>query len=77
MVAFLDERNPAAARRAWGTIDEAIRSLDTLGERGRRGPSPDARELAVRFGQGGYVIRYILRPAEVIITRIFHSRERR
>ncbi|QFU31612.1 hypothetical protein BSP_08055 [Brevundimonas sp. Bb-A] len=33
--------------------------------------------MVVRFGQAGYVIRYRIEQAEVIVIRIFHTREDR
>ena len=76
LASFLSVKNPDAALRALLAIEDAARSLETLGERGKPGPH-DARELIVRFGRDGYAIRYTLSASEVIITRIFHGREQR
>jgi plasmid stabilization system protein ParE len=35
------------------------------------------RQLVLRFGQGGYIIRYHLSGQGVLVTRIWHSRENR
>jgi plasmid stabilization system protein ParE len=39
--------------------------------------APDTRELRVRFGRYGYIVRYVLRDEVVVITRVFHGREDR
>jgi len=35
------------------------------------------RQIFVRFGRGGYVIRYRVRKNDIVITRMWHSRENR
>jgi len=51
-------------------------SLVELPERGRpRGTL--TRELNAAFGRSIYVIRYRVIEEQVIITRVFHGRERR
>jgi plasmid stabilization system protein ParE len=77
VVDFLAERYPAAALRAYDTLDAAIRSLDEFSERGRPGAGQDLRELIVPFGSGGYVVQYRVDRTEVIVARIFHGREDR
>lgn len=77
MVDYLAMRSPAAALRAYDTLEAAIRSLDEFSERGRPGPEPELRELIVRFGQGAYVVQYRVDPTTVIVARIFHGREDR
>jgi plasmid stabilization system protein ParE len=37
----------------------------------------NTRELMVRFGHYGYIIRYTIEDDRVIVTRIFHGREKR
>jgi plasmid stabilization system protein ParE len=54
----------------------AIQSLADFPERGRAGPE-SMRELVVPFGRDGYVLRYRLGPELILVTRIFHTRERR
>jgi plasmid stabilization system protein ParE len=48
-------------------------------ERGRPASVSNARELIVPFGRSSYVVRYAYRGErdEVVIFRIWHSRERR
>jgi plasmid stabilization system protein ParE len=77
LVDYLDARSPAAALRAYDTLDAAIRSLDEFSGRARPGPEPGLRELIVPFGSGAYVVRYRVDRDEVIVARIFHGREDR
>jgi toxin ParE1/3/4 len=77
VVDFLADRNPAAALRAYDTLDAAIQSLDEFSERGRPGPEPDLRELIVPFGSGAYVVQYRVAATSVVVARIFHGREDR
>ena len=51
--------------------------LGQMPERGALGGVEGGRELFVRFGRSGYVIQYVVRQGDVIILRIFHSREER
>ena len=74
---FIVEKNPRAALRLGETLRNAILSLDEMAERGRPGPRKDLRELVVRFGRSRYIVRYAVREREVIVTRIWHGRERR
>jgi plasmid stabilization system protein ParE len=77
LISFLLKNNPTAASRAATTLRSAIRSLDTIPERG--GPSKllDTRELIVPFGRSAYVVRYSVASDEVIVLRIWHGRENR
>jgi len=77
LIDYLDVRSPAAALRAFETLDAAIRSLDEFSERGRPGSEPGLRELIVRFGSGAYVVQYRVDAQEVVVARIFHGREDR
>ena len=74
---FLVEKSPRAAERAALAISQAVESLAKLSERGRPSPLPGVRELVVRFGGAAYVIRYRVTAEEVVVARIFHSREGR
>jgi plasmid stabilization system protein ParE len=60
-----------------GILGDALRSLDEHADRGRPGPRLGLRELALRFGSGGYVLRYQIREGEIVILRVRHSREQR
>jgi plasmid stabilization system protein ParE len=76
---FLDQNNPNAARRALASIWAAIDRLPQFPDLGM--PTSDAaiRQLVVRFGASGYIIRYTVLPEEgnILITRIWHGREAR
>jgi hypothetical protein len=39
----------------------------------------DIRQIVVRFGSSGYIVRYAAMPADrnILITRIWHGREAR
>jgi toxin ParE1/3/4 len=76
---FLNKANPDAARRAleliWATI-ERLRDFPSLGIPTE---DPDIRQLVIRFGASGYIVRYAILPdtGDVLITRIWHGREAR
>jgi hypothetical protein len=40
------------------------------------GDDTERRELVVPFGAGAYVLRYRIQDETVVITRVWHSRER-
>lgn len=60
-------------------IGAAIRSLETLPERGRPSSLAGARELVVPFGRSTYVLRYaqLMETDEILILRVWHGREQR
>ena len=74
---FLAEKAPVAANRAAKLITEAMLSLPEFPERGYAYPLPGVREWPVRFGQSGYIVRYLVEPDTVTILRIFHALEDR
>lgn len=74
---FAGSKSAGAGLKARTAIQAAIQSLGDFPERGAPARMPDARELFVRFGRYGYVLRYLVEPGRVIILRIFHSREER
>lgn len=77
LYAFLAEKNPTAARASASAIlegAETIRSSPRIG----RLMLLDAlrRELFVKFGSGGYVLRYIIdADGTPVIIRVWHSKE--
>lgn len=72
---FLDAVAPRAAIEAATLIRERTLLLLDFPEMGV--PFPGARELLIRFGDSGYVVRYRVDPDVVIIARVFHMREAR
>jgi plasmid stabilization system protein ParE len=74
--AWLLDKNPSAAVRVGVVMEEALASLEQMPERGRA-LTTTMRELNAPFGHGVYVIRYRVMDQQVIVTRIFHGRERR
>ena len=74
---WLIERNPSAAIKVGRLLREAFSSLAELPERTAVIDAAQHRELVLRFGRGGYVIRYVIRPDAVVVTRVWHSLEDR
>jgi plasmid stabilization system protein ParE len=76
---FLDQKNPSAARHALASIWTAIDRLLEFPDLGMSTADADIRQLVVRFGASGYIIRYTVIPEEgnILITRIWHGREAR
>lgn len=73
---FLAAHSPLVARRAASVIAEAANQIaenPTIGA-----PRAEFREWPARFGRSSYVLRYIiLEGGEVLMTRVWHSRELR
>jgi plasmid stabilization system protein ParE len=76
---FLDRNNPDAARRALALIWAAIDRLQEFPDLGMPTGDADIRQIVVRFGASGYIVRYATLPADetILITRIWHGREAR
>lgn len=75
---FIEPHSPQAAVRAVDTLVEAAESLGEFPEKGRPWDIESGfRELSVRFGARGYVIRYRFFAGEVIIVRVWHALEDR
>jgi toxin ParE1/3/4 len=76
---FLDQRNPDAARRALALIWTAIEQLQEFPDLGMRTEDAEIRQIVVRFGSSGYIVRYAALPGagNILITRIWHGREAR
>ena len=76
---FLDHKNPGAAQRAMTLILNTIERLQDFPDRGV--PTSDAaiRQIVIRFGSSGYIVRYAIIPEtrDIFITRIWHGREAR
>ena len=75
---FLSEQSSSAAKRAIGSLDAAISSLEIFPGRGRPSGIPGVRELVVRFGASAYLLRYahLARSDTVVILRIWHTAAR-
>jgi toxin ParE1/3/4 len=76
---FLDQNNPEAARRALASIWAAIDRLQEFPDLGMPTEDADIRQIVVRFGTSGYIVRYAVLTGEgtILITRIWHGREAR
>jgi plasmid stabilization system protein ParE len=76
---FLEVRNPQAAIRALRSIRSALARIEATPYIGKPTKAPDIRQIVVRFGRYGYIVRYrVLPPDETIfVTRIWHGREAR
>jgi plasmid stabilization system protein ParE len=76
---FLDQRNPDSARRALALIWTAIEQLQEFPDLGMRTEDAEIRQIVVRFGSSGYIVRYAALPGDgnILITRIWHGREAR
>jgi plasmid stabilization system protein ParE len=76
---FLDEADPGAARRAMAVILVAIERLQEFPDLGMATSDVDIRQIVVRFGASGYVVRYsvLAETGDIFVTRIWHGREAR
>lgn len=75
---FLLNQDPGAAGRAMAALQGGADRLAEMPEIGR--PMEDdtgRRELYLPFGAGAYVLRYKVDDENVVIIRVWHSRERR
>ncbi len=76
--AFIQEKNPLAARRAASRIKQASQILRENPEAGR--PVEEVfpfRDLIIPFGSGNYILRYREESGRVVIVRVRHSKEAR
>jgi plasmid stabilization system protein ParE len=76
---FLDQANPGAARRAMEAILIAIDRLQEFPDLGMTTADVDIRQIVVRFGASGYIVRYaaLAESGDILVTRIWHGREAR
>lgn len=76
--AFIKPHSPTAASRAVDALIEAAETLVEFPEKGRPWDlETDFRELSVKFGARGYVIRYRYIDDQVFIVRVWHALEDR
>jgi toxin ParE1/3/4 len=76
---FLDQANPDAAKRALSAIWAAIERLQDFPALGMQTVDPAIRQIVIRFGASGYIVRYALiaESGDILVTRIWHGREAR
>ena len=76
---FLDQNNSDTARRALALIWTAIGRLQEFPAMGI--PTKDAgiRQIVIRFGASGYIVRYnvLAETKDILVMRIWHGREAR
>ncbi|MDV7341588.1 type II toxin-antitoxin system RelE/ParE family toxin [Terasakiella sp. A23] len=73
---FLLPLNPTAAEHAVKTIADGAAQLNEFGDIGR--PMDDdtgRRELFLPFGASHYVLRYMKTDSDIVIIRVWHSKE--
>lgn len=76
---FLDQHSPAAAQRALAAIWRAMERLEEFPNLGMQTEDAELRQIVVRFGASGYIVRYavLAETQDILITRIWHGREAR
>lgn len=74
---FIEPKNPVAARRAAEALKKGADLLLEHPGMGRRLEGRPDRELDIPFGKRGYVMRYRLDGDDIVILKIWHSREER
>ena len=75
---FLDTNNPDAARRAMGVIFATLDKVQDFPTLGRPTEDADIRQVVVRFGAAGYIVRYtLLENGDILVLRVWHGREAR
>jgi plasmid stabilization system protein ParE len=74
---WLIDKDINAATRVGPLLFEAMMSLSAFPERGVQALRSKGRELFVPFGANGYVIRYRVEAARVLIATVHHSLEDR
>lgn len=75
---FLKNKSPDAASRMVDLLLNGADKLMDFPEMGKPlGDELKRRELFLAFGAGAYVIRYILTENNIVVIRVWHSREMR
>jgi plasmid stabilization system protein ParE len=75
--AFLDQNYPDVAQRALARIWTAIGRLQEFPALGVPTKDANVRQIMIRFGASGYIVRYVADENDIVITRIWHGREAR
>lgn len=73
IIAYIAERNPAAARRLLRIIEEALRPLPEHPHLFRPGRVPGTRELVAH---PNYIVVYRVTDATIEIVSVLHARQR-
>lgn len=75
---FLKNKSPDAASRMVDLLLNGADKLMDFPEMGKPlGDELKRHELFLAFGAGAYVIRYILTENNIVVIRVWHSREMR
>ena len=75
---FVAANNPKAAKKAAQTVKKAVQKLKEFPNIGRPvSDLPDYRDLFIRFGAAGYVMRYRIYQGDVYVLHVRHYRESR
>lgn len=74
---FIEPKNPTAASRAAEALKKGAALLLDHPGLGRRLEGRLDREISIPFGKGSYIIRYRLDGDDIVILKIWHSREER
>ena len=76
---FLEQTSPDAAQRAMTAILAAIERLAEFPDLGMSTADADIRQIVIRFGASGYIVRYAVtvESKDILITRIWHGRDAR
>lgn len=73
---FVASNNPSAAKKAAETIKQAVAKLEELPSAGKPVVDlPEYRDLFIRFGAAGYVMRYRVYQGDVYLIHVRHYRE--
>lgn len=74
---FLNQKNPASAKKSALAITQAIKILQKHPHIGRlvQDMPQHYRELVIHFGSSGYIARYRLQQDRVVILAIRHQKE--
>ncbi len=72
---FIEIKNPQAAKRIAQSIKKGINQLKSfpyLGVKVEQAPDPEIiRDIII----GNYTVRYLIRPKEITVLRIWHQKE--